>query len=71
MDGGQIHHIQGIEGIAVQAVLQQHEVRQVLDIHVGGGVGEDLGGLLVQRGLLVLVGAGVGLAMTSSYSGLL
>lgn len=70
MDGRQVHHVQGIELIPVQVRLDEHKVRQVLDIDIGRGLREQFGRLLVQLGLLRVVGGGIGLSMIASYSGL-
>ena len=61
VDGGQVHHIHGIELVPVQGGLQEHEVRQVLDVDVGRRLRQQGGRLLVQVGALGVVGGGPGL----------
>ena len=54
-DTGQVQYVDGIEGHAFQSAAHRHQVRQVLNIDVGGVLGEVALHLLVQSRLLGVV----------------
>ena len=61
MDRGQVHHIDGIELVSLQPVPQNHQVRQVLDVDIGGVFRQVPLHLFVELCLLCVVGRGLGL----------